>query len=77
VGVYSWVEHQCTCGGRVQFQTGCGPKEYGSYPVEQVPLEVARDVAEKIAKCERCEKNYQIIIAPRDIATVPMKVIRW
>jgi hypothetical protein len=74
MGVYSWVEHTCDCGGEVQFQTKCGPQEYGSYPINAVPIEVFEDIRGQRSECFNCGKSYTILPARKDYSTVSMMV---
>lgn len=74
MGVYSWVDYQCKCGHNLEFQTKCGPKEYGSYPIDAVPIEVAQELVKNLVQC-KCGKTYRLIPARRPIDVIPMEAM--
>lgn len=74
MGLFTWVEHGCECGKRVEWQSKAHPfEEYGRLDINHVEVKVAKDIAGDVQTCE-CGKHYRIEIAPRDVEFVPMIV---
>lgn len=76
MGLYSRIEHQCECGEWLEFQTKCGPEEYGIYCIDRVPIEAARDLDGDMVYCKLCETTYEIKVSPMNIGTVQMEVVK-
>lgn len=74
MGLYTWVSKYC-CDEELQFQSKSHPtEEWGEMDLDNIPVEVARDINGDTKECPHCLRRYTIQRKERRFDTVPMEI---